>query len=156
MKQHLKSILALGIITLGLISAQAGEQRLVGYANGKPLYVSGGPIVRQALPANRPAPVQSQERMPVRVNMGSSQCYHGPVANSGYAPAYGWGGGGYYGGGYYDVNQAYGGYGYTGYGHVQVPCRQPAPYVNPYPAAASRGYSWIPRYGASTHIPQYK
>ena len=92
MKHHLKSILALGIITLGSPSAQAGEQRLVGYANGKPLYVNGGPMVRSALPASQPMRVPSQARPPVRVNMGSSQCYHGPVANySGFAPTFGWG-----------------------------------------------------------------
>jgi hypothetical protein len=164
MKNHLKSILAFSIITLGTLTAHAGEQRLVGYANGKPLYVSGGPIVRAALPATQPMPVRTYAQAPARVNVGSSQCYHGPVAtyagNAG--AAYGWGAGAY-GGGYYDSSMAYGAYGNNAYGNnacrqLQVPCRPaacPPAYMNPYPAAAARGYSWIPRYGASTHIPQY-
>jgi hypothetical protein len=161
MRMNIKliALFSLGILTVPTQNTFAGEQRIVGYANGKPLYVSGGPIVRPARPAVQPVVVREPIR--ARVNVGSSGCYHGPAAApSGYS--YGAGMGyGWNGGGYYDPSIAYGNYG-NGYGsnHGQRHCpplrANCQPYVTPYPAAASRGYSWIPRYGASNHIPKYK
>ena len=189
MNLHLKAILTVGLISLNFHSAHAGEQRLVGYANGKPLYVSGGPIVRKAIPVRQPVAGRARVHAPVRaaarVNVGCTQSYHGPAAHySNYAPntGYGWGNGGYYDGsngfydsavgyglghdryncnsGNHDLNRLYGIHMRASYNQIfgngycprPVPC---APYVNPYPAAAAQGYSFIPRYGASTHAPQH-
>ncbi len=179
MNLYLKAILTLGIVSF-LQSTHAGEQRLVGYANGKPLYVNGGPIVRRALPAAPAVAVRAPQRAFNQVHVGSSQCYHGPVAYynnsaSSFGNGYGWGNGGFVDGsiGGFNPNLGYG-WGHGGYacndnsyrlnrlynlpnlpGATCRPAACPAPYVNPYPAAAAQGYSWIPRYGASSHAPQH-
>lgn len=142
--------------TLMLIatSSQAGEERrLVGYANGKPMYVKGGAFVRAALPVRSVSYASPARRC--RVNVGCSQITHGPTYfgggnyYSGDYGGYGWGGGGYYESGSYCPPMQ---------GHCQ-PARQcsgnAGRYVQPFQAAASRGYSWIPRYGSTTHIPKY-
>ncbi len=157
MKTKLTALFALGMLSLTTLNSFAGEPRIVGYANGKPLYVTSGPIVRPARPATQSVVVREPIR--VRVNVGSTGSYHGPAATSyGASAGYGWNNGGYY-----DPSVAYGSYGYgygSGYNQGQHPCpplrANCQPYVTPYPAAASRGYSWIPRYGASDHIPKYK
>ena len=161
MKSVTRSLMSIGISLLAMMSAKAREQRLVGYANGKPMYVSGGPIVRPALPAHQvrvAQPVRYYQPAP-RVNVGSTRSNHGPVF-------YG-GGGGYYPGADYGYGYGYGyGNGYAGgqYGNMGNRCnvngsngngRNCNPLAQPYQAAAFRGYSWIPRYGQTTAIPKY-
>jgi hypothetical protein len=142
--------LVIAISVVLLHSAPAGEERrIVGYANGKPMYLNGAAPVRRV--AATPARVRVRQATAPRVHIGSTGCYHGTPAYSGGA----YHDGGSYGlhDGYYGYNQGYayrGGYGWGGGRRHNC-----GVYTQPYPAAASRGYSWVPRYGSTSTIPRY-
>ncbi len=154
----------LAALALQPSSARADEKRLVGYASGRPLYVTAASRPAYVAPAPNArvlTALATRPTMTVRpmvyrtvapqVNMGASRCIHG----GSFAPAYGDAGGAWGWG----SGDDYGGYGY-GYGnnggqrpcyagHGITPYCHPAPYVHPYPAAAKLGYAWIPRYGGA-------
>ena len=177
--------LIMAVTTVLLHSAPAGEERrLVGYANGTPMYLNGaapvrrvasGPIVQGGGPRIVGAPVQRvavtaartqyyQNSAP-RVRIGSTGCSYGiPQRRGGYG-AHNFGLNGEFGG--YNGYTGYPGYGLPnsynlgacnyggGYGWGNGRGNNCGAYTQPYPAAASRGYSWIPRYGSTTAIPRY-
>ena len=143
--------LVIAVTTALLQSSPAGEERrIVGYANGKPLYLQGAAPVRRI--ATAPAKVRVYQTYAPRVHVGSTGCYHGtpPYSGGGYYDGGSWG----LDGGYYGYNQ--GGFPYAGgyrwRGGLGNNC---GVYTQPYPAAASRGYSWIPRYGSTSSISRY-
>lgn len=177
----MKSLIAALTSALILLapSSQAGEERrLVGYANGKPLYVKGGVIVRPALPVRKVSYAATAAPRRCRVNVGCSQIMHGPTYFGGgnyYGGGANYGGEAYYGGGAY-YGGDYNGYGWGG-GHypngghrppVQRRCQIVNPcgwnggytcgpnggHVQPYPTASRAGYAWIPRYGSTTVMPK--
>ena len=141
----------IALTTVLLHSAPAGEERrIVGYANGKPMYLNGAAPVRRVAAA--PARVRVYQAAAPRVHVGSTGCYHGTPAYS--AGAYYDGGSWGLNDGYYGYNQ--GGYPYRGgYGWGGGRGNNCGVHTQPYPAAASRGYSWIPRYGSTSSIPRY-
>lgn len=141
----------LGAATLLITPSHSGEEqrRLVGYANGQPLYVTGAPRVRSTGNGNagQTRRVYVQASAP-RVNVGSYGTYHGPIQsgarNYGGAYADAWSNG--YAGGYgYGYGYGNNGYGWGGSwnGHGNGSCR---PMTNIYPGANRAGYISIPRY----------
>jgi hypothetical protein len=144
-----KSTLSLLLLALALpmaMRAEDQERRIVGYANGQPIYLSGSAAARRAAPA----PAAQKQRVYVqqtysapRVNVGSYGTYHGPIvsksgySNSYYNDAYGSGYG--YGGGYYVPGNGYGYGNGNGYGNRGVRSAI-------VPGANRVGYLSIPRY----------
>lgn len=159
--------LFLGISMLSLCDSTAGEERrIVGYANGQPLYLAGAIPVRAAVTRVVSAPARVYRAAVPRVFVGSTGSYHGSPVFTGNA---GYSGGDAYGYGYgYDYGYGNGngiGYG-NGFDGARPGCRNPYGWGSgfhrgncamnqPYPAAASRGYSWIPRYGATSSVSRY-
>jgi hypothetical protein len=157
----IKAVFTLGLIALGTMTSSAGEtgeKSVIGYVNGKPIYgrasaaavrsasVTSAPATAAAPAVARPQYVAVQTQN--RVHVGCTQMNHGPAGaransyDSSPGPAYGYSP--YYGASGYDYQS-------NGQCYTNGACPPPAPakcqtYVNPYPAAASRGYSWVPRY----------
>jgi hypothetical protein len=142
--------LFLAVASLSANEAPAGK-KLVGYANGKPLYVNAPPKVAASAKSTQTAPQRTIRLVarPVtnRVMVGASRQCYGPASQEAYSA---------YGDAYslfgFDPYVGYGyGYGY-GEGHMAAHCMQrrfcvpqgPAAF----PAAASRGYVNIPRHGS--------
>jgi hypothetical protein len=147
---------AILILFSALCPLAAGAQeksgmKIVGYADGKPLYVTVR--VPKALPATQPVVQRTVRRVqysaPVRnrVNVGAcTQCYGQPNSSTS----------GYQDGGFYDPYGVYGqpfsGYP-NGYGVQHQRCYVPQG-PGAFPGAASRGYVNIPRYGTTGTVYQ--
>lgn len=146
--------LFMAVASLSANEAPAGK-KLVGYANGKPLYVNAPQKMAVSAKSAQAAPQRTIRIVarPVtnRVLVGASRQCYGPASQEAYS-AYG------------DAYSTFGfdpyvGYGYGyGEGHGQAHCVQ-RPFCVPqgpaaFPAAASRGYVNIPRYGNAGVINQ--
>jgi hypothetical protein len=153
-------VVLLGMATFGMGTAAANEQRVIGHINGKPIYGASAPARRVAVGGSHGTVRVAATVSAPRVRVGSVRSYHGPVSSHvGYQNGgYGWANGGYaeygYGNGYgYGPGNGFGQNCYPGgYGWSRPHCGF-AP--QPFQAAASRGYSWIPRYGSTTAVPKY-